>query len=156
MTTYPTKEPNSAVLALQDALSAEHAAIWAYDLATAFLSEASAKAISDGASGEHRARRATTQRLITDRGDQPAAARPHYRTPVPVTDQPSAIKLLITVETDAQIAWRSALERSHDSHLRNTALDGLLYSSVLATRWRLTIGQNPATEPFPGDPRATP
>lgn len=153
MTSYPGGDPS--VPALQDALAAEHAAIWAYELATAFVTETSAKTISQGAAGEHRTRRATTQRLITDHGAEPATAQARYRTPAPVTDQLSAINLLITAETDVQIAWRSTLERSVDPHVRNAALDGLVHSAVVATQWRLATGQNPAPEPFPGDPRIT-
>jgi hypothetical protein len=61
--------------------------------------------------------------------------------------------LLVTVESDAAIAWRSVLENTDDIDLRKTALGVLSGSAVRATRWRKAAGTNPAAPALPGQPQ---
>jgi hypothetical protein len=96
---------------VQAALAAEHAAVWAYDLASAFVTGSAASQLRDAAS-THQARRDATQRLLADAGTHPVPPEPGYLTPEPVTDTASAVRLAITVETDVAGAWRAVLERS--------------------------------------------
>ncbi|WHT17929.1 ferritin-like domain-containing protein [Crossiella sp. CA-258035] len=145
-----TMEPE-ALAALQRALAAEHAADWAYGLATAFVKDAQQNALRDGAT-QHRARRDATERLLRDVGATPVPAEPAYAPPQPVTDQPTAITLLVTAETDTAGAWRAVLERTTDANLRRTSLDALTSAAVRATRWRKAGGATPLTVPFPGQP----
>ena len=138
--------------ALQPALAAEHAAVWAYGLAGAFLSDSLARQQAE-ATAVHRARRDATERMLLDAGAQPVPPEPGYLTPEPVTDAASALRLVVTVETDAAAAWRSVIERSPaDPALRSAALDALTTSAVRATRWRAAAGDEPATVTFPGAP----
>jgi hypothetical protein len=135
--------------AVQAALGAEHATVWCYGLAQAFLpATLDARARVDLAA--HRARRDLTIRLLTDSGVQPLPAEPAYRTPTPVTDQTSAMTLLVTAESDAAAAWRAVLERCDDQGLRRMALDGLTDAAVRGARWSEQLGSKPVVPPFPG------
>ncbi len=138
--------------ALQAALAAEHAAVWVYGVAGAFVPDSLAGQL-DEAVVAHQARRAATERTLIDAGARPVPAEPGYLTPEPVTDTASALRLAITAETDAAAAWRSVVERSPaEPGLRVTALDALTQAAVQATRWRAIAGTTPLTVPFPGTP----
>lgn len=138
--------------ALQPALAAEHAAVWAYGLAGAFLAETLAEQLAEAAAA-HRARRDATEQMLIDAGALPVPAEPGYRTPEPVDDAASALRLTITAETDVAAAWRSVIERSPaEPTLRRAALDGLIGAAVQAARWRALAGSTPLTMPFPGAP----
>ncbi|HEY6424365.1 MAG TPA: ferritin-like domain-containing protein [Pseudonocardiaceae bacterium] len=136
--------------ALQAALATEHAAVWAYGLAGAFLPEALAGQLSQAVAA-HQARRDATERALIDAGAVPVQAEPGYVPPDPVTDAASALRLVITVETDAAAAWRSVVGRSPAGPgLRAAALDALTRAAVQATHWRAAAGTTPSTVPFPG------
>ncbi|MGH8920734.1 MAG: DUF4439 domain-containing protein [Actinomycetes bacterium] len=138
--------------ALQAALAAEHAAVWAYGLAAAFLADELTGQLTEAAAA-HRARRDGTERVLIDAGAQPVATEPGYLTPEPVTDNASALRLAITAETDTAAAWRSVIERSPaEPGLRQAALDGLTTAAVQAARWRTAARRSPATVPLPGVP----
>lgn len=138
--------------ALQPALAAEHAAVWAYGLAGAFLADPMAEQLAE-ATAAHRARRDATERALLDAGARPVPAEPGYLTPEPVTDAGSALRLAITVENDAARAWHSVIERSPaEPGLRSAALEALTGAAVRAARWRVAAGDLPATVAFPGAP----
>ncbi|MBB5955643.1 hypothetical protein FHS29_002224 [Saccharothrix tamanrassetensis] len=137
-----------SVEAVQDALAAEHAAVWTYGLVSAFVDQQAA-AVADGATA-HRARRDTTERWLRDKGAQPKPPAPAYLPPQPVDSAASAIAALIAVETDACVAWRGVVERTDDQELRKSALDALTTSAIRATRWRKTAGITPLSIALPG------
>lgn len=140
------------VRGLQGALASEHAAIWVYGVAGAFVTSAFAGRLVV-ALAAHQALRDATERMLIDAGARPVPPEPGYLTPQPVTDTASALRLVITAETDAAAAWRSVIERSTaDPDLREAALDALTAAAVRATRWRAAIGGAPRTVPFPGAP----
>lgn len=145
--------PDSAS-ALRDALSAEHVAIWTYGLASAFVTEPRVSSAVTDALGNHKQQRDSTEQLLEQAGVPVPQTQPAYTLPQPVTDQGSAIQVLIVAENDCQIGWRSVLERTDagDAAARHIALNGLTASAARATRWRITVGQNPAATPFPGKP----
>ncbi|GAA4026711.1 hypothetical protein GCM10022247_59470 [Allokutzneria multivorans] len=145
------KNPPSqeTVNAVQQALAAEHAAEWAYGLASAFLPSSADASIREGETS-HRARRDAVERLLRDAGATPVPAEPAYQPPQPVTNQASAAGLLASAETDAASAWHGVLERSDEESLRRTALEGLTASAVRTARWRKMAGQTPTTTAFPG------
>jgi uncharacterized protein DUF4439 len=138
--------------AMQKALSAEHAAVWVYELVSAFLPPAFNNALTQGAT-THRAQRDSTERALTASSVTPQPPEAAYLPPQPVTDQASSMALLVTVESDAAIAWRSVLENTDDTDLRKTALGVLSGSAVRATRWRKAAGTNPAAPALPGQPQ---
>jgi Domain of unknown function (DUF4439) len=138
--------------ALQAALAAEHAAVWVYGLAGAFVLDELTSQLNE-ATVAHQARRDATERTLIDAGARPVPAEPGYLTPEPVTDAASALRLAITAETDAAAAWRSVVERSPaEPELRGAALAALTQAAVRATRWRATAVAPPLTVPFPGTP----
>jgi hypothetical protein len=140
-----------AVGALQDVLATEHAALWSYALALAFVvPEQRDSARADAAA--HRELRASVEDTLTRAGQRPVAAQPAYATPQPVVDAASAAALLVAAETDAAAGWRSVLERSADRRLRGTALDALIDTAARCARWRATVGAQPAVPVFPGLP----
>ena len=142
--------PGEAGDAVQNALGAEHAALWVYGLVSAFLGPAFDGPIREGMTG-HQARRDATERLLAAAGEAPRPAEPAYLPPKPVTDQASAVAVLVTAEMDCCVAWRAVLERTDDATLRKAALDALTESAVRATRWRKAGGQPPVVA-LPGLP----
>ena len=140
-----------AVGALQDALAAEHAALWCYSLAVAFLpAEQLAQAREDAEA--HRVLRSAVEGTLDQVGARPVSAQPAYAAPQPVLDGPSAAALAVLTETDALAAWRSVLERTGDRGLRQAALDALTGGTLRCARWRVVVGSPPAIPIFPGRP----
>ncbi len=147
----PVPPDATTAAALQDALAAEHAAVWCYTLIAAFLPADLDKPAVEGAAA-HRTRRNDLEALLTQAGLLPAVAEPAYRTPRPVTDAASAVELAVVAETDTAAAWRSVLERTADPDRRRAALVVLTEDTVRAARWRIVAGTTPAVPPFPGSP----
>lgn len=143
---------DTALRALRQALGAEYTAIWVYELTTAFATEDRVSSAIREAADAHRARRDAAQRLLRDAGTEPPPAEPAYRVQQPVTDQESAIRLLITAEDDCAVGWRAALEACDVRQVRDSSLDGLTTAATRATRWRITIGEQPPTVALPGVP----
>jgi hypothetical protein len=142
--------PPEVRAALQAALAAEHAAVWIYELITAFVPAAQRGQV-DGAATDHGGRRDALVAQLRAADTAPVAAAAAYVTPQPVTDGTSALAAATVAESDTASAWRSVLERTDDSGLRATALDALTVAAVRATRWRRTTKVTPATVPFPGE-----
>ena len=141
----------AAIGALQDVLGTEHAALWSYALAVAFLApDRIAAARTDAAA--HRELRAQIEVTLSQLGQRPVSAQPAYATPQPVTDAVSAAGLLVTAETDAAAAWRSVLERSTERALRRAGLKALTDTAARCARWREVVGTRPAVPVFPGRP----
>jgi hypothetical protein len=143
---------DAAVGALQDVLATEHAALWSYALAVAFLAAPDQLAAARTDSAAHRELRAAVEVTLTQVGQRPVSAQPAYATPKPVVDAASAATLLVTAETDAAAAWRSVLERSADRALRRAGLDALTDTTARCARWRAAVGTTPAVPVFPGRP----
>jgi hypothetical protein len=141
----------ASVAALQDVLATEHAALWSYSLALAFLAPDHAAAARTDAAA-HRKLRAAVEVTLTQVGQRPVSAQPAYATPQPVVDAKSAAALLVTAETDAAAAWRSLLERGADRTLRRAGLDALTDTATRCARWRAVVGAVPAVPVFPGRP----
>ncbi|GAA3839935.1 hypothetical protein GCM10022243_02820 [Saccharothrix violaceirubra] len=137
-----------SVEAVQRALAAEHAAVWTYGLVSAFIDEQAA-AVAEGADA-HRARRDATERWLRDAGATPQPPAVAYLPPRPVDGAPTAMAALVSVETDACVAWRGVLDRTEDTTVRTAALDALTTSAVRATRWRRLAGITPASIALPG------
>lgn len=138
--------------AVQAALAAEHAAIWAYGLASAYLPDSENGAVAT-ASTAHRTRRDATVQMLLATGVAPAVAAPSYRTPGPVVDGPSAAALLVTAEDDVAAGWRAACERTQPGEgapVRMLGIDGVVSAGASVARWRQIAGTTPAVVPFPG------
>ena len=130
-------------------LAAEHAALWCYALAVAFLppDEATqARADADA----HRELRSRVAQTLTDVGKRPVSAQPAYATPWAVVDAASAAALAAVAESDTMAAWRSILERTTYVELRQVAITTLTAATVRLARWRTVNGDAPAVPDFPG------
>ncbi|WP_214407553.1 ferritin-like domain-containing protein [Pseudonocardia lacus] len=134
---------------LQDALATEHAALWCYSLAAAFLTGPAAEQANKDAR-DHLRLRGAVERTLSRLGAPAVSAQPAYATPEPVVDADSAAGLLRVAETDALAAWRSLLERSTDPRVRRPALEALTDGTLRCARWRVVTGTPPAIPPFPG------
>lgn len=141
--------PPEAAGPVQEALSAEHAALWIYGLVSAFLPDTYAAGVAEG-TAEHHDRRDACVRMLTAVGVEPGAAEPAYITPRPVTDATSAKSVVATAEADAATAWRGVLEQTDDAGLRSVALKALLASARRGTRWREAAGEQPTAIVLPG------
>nr|WP_042185588.1 ferritin-like domain-containing protein [Kibdelosporangium sp. MJ126-NF4]CEL16765.1 hypothetical protein [Kibdelosporangium sp. MJ126-NF4]CTQ92005.1 hypothetical protein [Kibdelosporangium sp. MJ126-NF4] len=146
--------PADSVDAVQQALGAEHGAIWTYGLVSAFLPSSFNAPLNEGVT-THRARRDAIERALTAGNATPKPAEAAYVPPQPVSDQASSLAVLAIAESDAAVAWRSVLEHTDDVDLRKTALEALTSSAVRATRWRKAAGAHPATPAMPGLPASS-
>jgi hypothetical protein len=135
--------------ALQNALSAENAALWLYGTASAFVEGGVEPEIVAGMNAVQSLRDATAQRLTAGQVT-PTPAQPAYLVPTPVTSQSSALTALAIAESGAAVAWRSVLEHTDYGDLRRAALAALVDSAVRQTRWRRLSGQSPASIAMPG------
>lgn len=145
-----TIDPTAAA-ALQDALAAEHAALWVYSLIVAFLPTAQL-ALARADDEAHRELRGAVEATLTQIGTRPISAQPAYATPKPVTDGASAAALAVVAETDALGAWRSVAERTTDRGLRQAAINALSEGTLRCARWRAVVNTPPAIPTFPGRP----
>jgi hypothetical protein len=139
----------TAIAALQATLGAEHAALWSYSFAGAFLTAAELATARTDADA-HRDLRSEIEQTLSDVGARAVTAQPAYALPKPVTDAASAAALLVVAETDALAAWRSLMERTSDQGLRKAALDALTAGTVRCARWRGVVNTPPAIPQFPG------
>ncbi|WP_158892391.1 ferritin-like domain-containing protein [Amycolatopsis anabasis] len=140
-----------SVPALQQALDAEHAAVWVYGLVSAYLPGDFASSANEGAA-EHRNRRDACERMLNAAGVAPQAAEPAYVPPKPVTDAASAKSVVATAEADCAASWRGVLENTDDAQLRGVALRALVASARRGTRWRIAAGEQPSAIALPGSP----
>lgn len=133
---------------LQDALEAEHAAIFGYGVVGSHLGGSDQTAAAQ-AEAAHRRRRDALILVLTTAKATPAAGQAAYELPFAVSDRASALKLAIALEEGTGRAWHQALAATTGSD-RKLALDGLTDCAVRATRWRRLSGITPTTVPFPG------
>ncbi len=140
-----------ATQALQVTLGAEHAALWCYALAVAFLAEPQASQARRDAD-VHRQLRSRIEQTLTQIGQRPVSAQPAYATPQPVTDAASAARLAVVAETDCMTSWRALLEQTTDQGLREAGMTALTDATLRCARWRGVVGEAPAVPVFPGRP----
>ncbi|MEV5828408.1 ferritin-like domain-containing protein [Spirillospora sp. NPDC052242] len=137
----------SGAPALQDALAAEHAAVYGYGVLGGRLTgdlRATAKEMWDG----HRSRRDALLSIMTA---DPVAAAPAYELPVRVTDVRSAAVLAASLE-DGVVPGYVALAGAPAPDLRVFAADGALRAAGRAARWRARAGAAAPADAFPGLP----
>lgn len=145
------KLAGASIDGVQQALAAEHAAIWIYGLAAAYLPGDYGKALDEG-SAEHRKRRDLCERALSASGATPAVPEAAYVPPKPVTDAPSAMAVIATAEGDAASAWLGVAGRTDDTTLRALAGEALIACVRRATPWRMEGGQKPPVDALPGLP----
>lgn len=156
--------------ALNDALAAEHGAVYAYGVVAAFARAPRGDAVA-AATAAHAARRDAATEALTADGATAVPSATGYALPVTVTDGVTALQLAVAVEDATAQAWRAVLERSvaaaepggptgpvpdgRPLDLRTTAVAALTDCAVRAAGWRVALGSVPATTAFPGQPVTT-
>ncbi len=148
-TPKPAPLPKDTATALQNALSAENAALWLYGTASAYLTASTLTETVAAMQATQNLRDATAG-VLTAGGVTPQPAQPAYLVPTPITSQPSALAALSLAESGASLAWRTVLEHTDQPTLRTAALNALIDSAVRQTRWRRLSGQSPASVALPG------
>lgn len=136
--------------ALAQALTAEHAAIYAYGPIGVRLRGKQVDR-AHAAEAAHRRRRDRLVVTLSATGAMPPAAAASYELPFEVAGEEDALRLAVLVEDRVAAVWRAALPAT-DGTVRAEALDALLDAAVRATQWRAAVGVTPPTVPFPGTP----
>ena len=139
------------VAALQEALAAEHAAVWGYATVGAAL-PGSARGPVTVADTAHRDVRDQLTELISSRGADPAPARGGYTLPFPVLSAVDAARLAVTLEQGTAAAWAWVLDQATERSTREWAVTVLGDAEVRAVGWRTRAGTTPVTTAFPGLP----
>ncbi|WP_328853876.1 ferritin-like domain-containing protein [Microbispora hainanensis] len=137
----PSKAPTGD--ALDRALSAEHAAVYAYGVIGGKTSGALLKRATAGFDA-HRARRDQLRTLITRRGGTPAEPGPTYLLPFEVREPADAVRLAVLVEQRVTTAYLE-LAADRDPALRRLAALAAQECATRAYGWQPKIG-----DPFPG------
>jgi Domain of unknown function (DUF4439) len=136
--------PLQALQALQDALAAEHAAVYGYGIVGAMLSGAGqALALSDWKL--HQEDRDTLQAMIVKLGATPVAASAAYELPFAVHDADSARQLAAALEDGVTQAYLGLVAVT-DRTLRTFGALAMQPPAERAAAWR------GATVAFPGLP----
>lgn len=144
-----TSPTESEVAAAQDALAAEHAALWLAGVLGARTSATGTPALFaavEDAYEAHRARRDGLTAWLRDAGADPVAAAPTYRLPGEVTS-PGAVRRLGRQLEQATAGWWSALVASSVGDLRRDAAAAL----ADAARREVALGGRPTAFPGAGE-----
>lgn len=137
-----TAAPSSPLAAAQEALAAEHAAVYGYGVVGARVGVDRRKAAQQ-AYAAHRARRDALRRTVRGLGGRPLAAAPAYALPFAVPDAAAAVRLATTLEERVAGVYGDMV-RATTGALRREAAMALREAAVRAVRWR------DGSVPFPG------
>ncbi|MEU2350893.1 ferritin-like domain-containing protein [Modestobacter sp. NPDC049651] len=146
-----TEDGGPEVTALQDALAAEHAAVWGYGTVGAALPAADRAQVT-AAEEAHRDVRDRLTRLLSGRGADPVPAEGGYALPFPVLSAVDAARLAVTLEEGTSRAWAWVLDRATERSTREEAVTALGDAEVRAVGWRARAGVSPVTTALPGLP----
>ncbi|GLW62723.1 hypothetical protein Arub01_09670 [Actinomadura rubrobrunea] len=142
---------NASVDALQEALKAEHAAVYGYGVVGARLRGSlrrSAAMLWDA----HRLQRDRLAAQISRRGARPVAAAAAYRLPVRVTSARTAAQLAAALEDGVLTAY-AGLAGAPEAALRTFAARAMQEAAARSVRWRGGAGLPRTDGPaFPGLP----
>ncbi len=129
---------------LQTVLAAEHAVVYGYGVAGAWL-HGPAGDRADRAWTAHRARRDDLVARVAGLGGSPVPPEASYALPFPVDTAADARTLATLLEERLAATWADAVA-GLTGDLRAYAVDGLADAAVAAARWR------GGSVPFPGLP----
>ena len=135
--------------ALNDALAAEHAAVWGYGVVGAASAAASRQAAED-AEAVHRDVRDQVSALLSGRGADVVDAKGAYALPFPVLSAVDAAALGVVLEDGVATAWVRVLDQAAERSTRELAVGVLSATEVRAVGWRVAAGKAPVTSAFPG------
>jgi Domain of unknown function (DUF4439) len=137
--------------ALNEALAAEHAAVWGYGVVGAALGAGAASAAA-AAETAHRDLRDRVTALLVERKAEAVGAQGGYALPFPVLSEVDAAALAVVLEEGTAAAWVRVLDQSVERSTRELAVEALSAAEVRAVAWRTAAGQTPVTRAFPGLP----
>ncbi|WP_278312850.1 DUF4439 domain-containing protein [Lolliginicoccus levis] len=137
--------------ALGRALDREHAAVFMYGALVALVDPSASAGIS-AVLAAHRARRDSVAELMDSLGLAPVIAAPVYEPPAAIDSSASALRAAAIVEEDCACAWHVVIVRATTRLVREAGVDALSGCARSAASWRLALGDQPATEAFPGSP----
>jgi hypothetical protein len=137
--------------ALNEALAAEHAAVWGYGVVGAALGVGAASAAA-AAETAHRDLRDQVTALLAERKAEAVGAQGGYALPFPVLSEVDAAALAVVLEEGTAAAWVRVLDQSVERSTRELAVEALSAAEVRAVAWRSAAGQTPVTRAFPGLP----
>jgi hypothetical protein len=137
--------------ALNDALAAEHAAVWGYGVVGAALA-GDARQTAAVAESAHRDVRDQVSALLAGRKADVVDAQGAYALPFPVLSEVDAAALGAVLEDGVATAWVRVLDQAAERSTRELAVGVLSATEVRAVGWRIAAGKTPVTTPFPGLP----
>lgn len=133
--------------ALESALAAVEAALYAYSTITPRL-DPSGAAAGAAAFTALRTQRDSLRAQVVAAGGKPAIP-PSAFDLGPLTSTAAARQVALRTEETLAVAYAALVQASADEE-RLTAADWLAQSAVRAVGWRAAIGITPTTVPFPG------
>lgn len=137
--------------ALQQAVAAEHAAVFTYGLVLAHAQDHRREQIQDHLAA-HRDRRDQTTAVLTAAGADIPAAAAGYTVDRVVDSPQAAAELAVLVEEQTAQSWYAVIESARTPGVRTQGSAALTDCAVRAARWRVAAGIVPATTAFPGRP----
>lgn len=137
-----------AIAALQAALAAEHAALWAYGLVAAY--DAADSSTISGMLDAHQVVRDSAADMVVRGGGTPVGPEAAYTPPKPVTNPTSARALALIIEEDCAAAWRTVIGSTDDPVLRGLSLNILTDTAGRMVTWNKLAKAKKITIAFPG------
>jgi hypothetical protein len=135
--------------ALNEALAAEHAAVWGYGVVGAAL-DGGARQAAEDAEAAHRDVRDQVSALLSGRHADVVDAKGAYALPFPVLSAVDAAALGAVLEEGVATAWVRVLDQAAERSTRELAVGVLGAAEVRAVGWRVAAGKTPVTSAFPG------
>jgi Domain of unknown function (DUF4439) len=122
------------IQALQAALTAEHAAVYGYGVAGAYLT-GSAQSTAMGDWVAHQVARDHLEAVLSSLGAQPVAAAVAYQLPAPVRNAGEAVALAVVLEERIATAYLGLVALSNAS-IRDFGAVQVQASALRAAAWR--------------------
>ena len=123
------------IQALQTALTAEHAAVYGYGVAGAYLTGSAQATAATSDWLAHQVARDHLEAVLRSLGAQPAAAAVAYQLPVPVRNPSQAVALAVLLEERIATAYLGLVALSNAS-IRDYGARQVQASALRAAAWR--------------------
>jgi hypothetical protein len=123
------------IQALQTALTAEHAAVYGYGVAGAYLTGSAQATAATSDWLAHQVARDHLEAVLRSLGAQPAAAAVAYQLPAPVHSAREAVSLAVLLEDRITTAYLGLVALSNAS-IRDFGAQQVQASALRAAAWR--------------------
>ena len=123
------------IQALQTALTAEHAAVYGYGIAGAYLTGSAQAGAATGDWLAHQVARDHLEAMLRSLGAQPAAAAVAYQLPAPVRNAGEAVALAVVLEERIATAYLGLVALSN-APIRGYGARQVQASALRAAAWR--------------------